>query len=53
MDQNHAADSPHLTEDQTTNLRQGITLGRMRYVLGISLTLTIIMLAIVYAIVLR
>lgn len=40
-----------MTEDQTNKLRQGVTLGRMRYVLGISLTLAILALVAVYLIV--
>jgi hypothetical protein len=53
MDQDHPTVGPHLTEGQTNDLRQGVTLGRMRYVLGISLALTIIMFVVVYVIVLR
>jgi hypothetical protein len=48
MDQHQTDAAPFMTEDQTNKLRQGVMLGRMRYVLGISLTLAIVALAAVY-----
>jgi hypothetical protein len=39
---------PRMTERQAVQLRQGIMLGRMRYVLAISLALAIIALFFVY-----
>jgi hypothetical protein len=51
MDHSQTDVGPHMTEDQTVKLRQGVTLGRMRYVLGISLTLSVFALVVVFFIV--
>jgi hypothetical protein len=51
MDQPQTDVGPQVTENQAIKLRQGVMLGRMRYVLGISLTLTIIMFVIVYLVI--
>jgi hypothetical protein len=48
----HQTDAgPPMTEDQSIKLRQGIITGHMRYVLGISLTLSILALVVVYLVV--
>ena len=39
------------TERRTTQARQGVVLGRMRYVLGVGLILAVLALAISYAMV--
>jgi hypothetical protein len=42
---------PRMTEDQANKLRQGVMLGRMRYVLGISLTLAVLTFVAVYMVI--
>jgi hypothetical protein len=51
MDQQKPDSGVRMTEHQADQLRQGAMLGRMRYVLGISLTLAVLAFVVVFVVV--